>query len=104
MSGGCYGAMASRIHSTDPTRSDLAGVASGVDAMSRGEGKPAVTIIQAHDDSEEIIRASQLIAPIDGFPETAIASYSRVKFEHLLKTYPCELIATLNTACAPIHI
>ena len=64
-----------------------------------------MTIIEAHDaTSEEIIRASQMIQPVEGFPETVIVTYSRVKFAYLLETYPCEHIATLNTACAPIRI
>jgi nucleoside phosphorylase len=64
-----------------------------------------MTILHAFDDtSEEIIRASQLVDPIEGFPETVIATYSRVKFDHLLEQYPCDHIATLNTSCAPIRI
>lgn len=64
-----------------------------------------MTILDAYDDtSEEVIRASQMVSPIDGFPETVIATYSRVKFDYLLEHYPCDHIATINTACAPIRI
>lgn len=64
-----------------------------------------MSIIDAFDDaSDEVIRASQIVEAIEGFPETVIVTYSRVKFDALLERYPSELIATLNTACAPIHI
>ena len=64
-----------------------------------------MTILNAFDiTSEEVIRASQVVNLVDGFPETAIVTYSRVKFDYLLQRYPCEHIATLNTACAPIRI
>jgi uridine phosphorylase len=64
-----------------------------------------MTILNALDEtSEEVIRASQVVEPIDGFPETVIVTYSRVKFDHLLQHYPCDHIATINTACAPIRI
>jgi uridine phosphorylase len=64
-----------------------------------------MTILNAFDDtSEEVIRASQVVSPIDDFPETVIVTYSRVKFDYLLEHYPGEHIATLNTACAPIRI
>jgi nucleoside phosphorylase len=64
-----------------------------------------MTILDAFDDtSEEVIRASQVVSHIDGFPETVIATYSRVKFDYLLEHYPCDHIATINTACAPIRI
>ena len=64
-----------------------------------------MTIIDAFDaTSDEIIRANQMVDPVDGFPETVIVTYSRVKFDDLLQRYPGEHIATLNTACAPIRI
>lgn len=64
-----------------------------------------MTILNAFDDtSDEVIRASQVINPVDDFPETVIATYSRVKFDYLLQHYRCDHIATLNTACAPIRI
>ena len=64
-----------------------------------------MTIMEAHDEtSEEIVRASRIVAPIDGFPQTVIATYSRVKFESLLERYPGERITTLNTAYAPVDI
>ena len=64
-----------------------------------------MSILNAFDDtSEEVIRASQMVSPVDDFPETVIATYSWVKFDYLLQHYPCDQIATLNTACAPIHI
>ena len=64
-----------------------------------------MTILHAFDEtSEEIIRASQLVDSIEDFPETVIATYSRVKFDHLLEHYPCDHIATLNMSCAPIRI
>lgn len=64
-----------------------------------------MTILNAFDDmSEEVIRASQVIDPIGDFPETVIATYSRVKFDYILKHYPSDHIATLNWACAPIRI
>lgn len=64
-----------------------------------------MTILNAFDDtSEEVIRASQWLDPIDDFPETVVATYSRVKFDYLMQQYPGEHIATLNTACAPIPI
>ena len=64
-----------------------------------------MTIIHAFDDaSEEVFRASQVVAPIEDFPETVIVAYSRVKFEHLVKTYPTEQIASINTACAEVTI
>jgi purine-nucleoside phosphorylase len=64
-----------------------------------------MSIIDAFDDvSDEVIRASQVVAPIEGFPETVIVTYSRVKFDTLLERYPSEHIATLNTACAPVRI
>jgi nucleoside phosphorylase len=64
-----------------------------------------MTILNAFDDtSEEVIRASRVVNPIDDFPETVIATYSRVKFDYLLQHYPCDHIATLNAACAPIRI
>ncbi len=64
-----------------------------------------MTILNAFDDSsDEVIRASGWIDPIEGFPETVIATYSRVKFEYLMQRYPGEQIAVLNTACAPIPI
>ncbi len=64
-----------------------------------------MTILYAFDDtSEEVIRANQVVNPVDDFPETVIATYSRVKFDYLLQHYPCDHIATLNTACAPIRI
>jgi nucleoside phosphorylase len=64
-----------------------------------------MTILDAFDDtSEEVIRASQWLQPVDGFPETVIVTYSRIKFEYLLEHYPSDHIATLNTACAPIRI
>lgn len=65
----------------------------------------AVTILDAYDEaSEEVIRPDQLVRPVDGFPETVIVAYSWVKFEQLVERYPCEQIATVNTACAPIRI
>jgi len=65
----------------------------------------AMTILNAFDDSsEEVIRASHVVKPIDDFPETVIATYSRVKFAYLLQHYPCAHIATLNSACAAIPI
>lgn len=64
-----------------------------------------MTILNAFDDtSEEIIRASQWLDPVPDFPETVVVTYSRVKFEYLLQHYPHDLVATLNTACAPIPI
>lgn len=64
-----------------------------------------MTILNAFDDmSEEIIRATQVVNPIDDFPETVIATYSRVKFDYLLQHYPCDHIGTLYPACAPIQI
>jgi uridine phosphorylase len=64
-----------------------------------------MTIIQAFDDtSEEVLRASQLVAPVEGFPETVIVTYSRVKFQHMLESYPCEQITLINTACAEVRI
>ena len=64
-----------------------------------------MTILNAFDDtSEEIIRVSQVVRPIDDFPETVIVTYSRVKFDYLLQHYPCDHLATVNTACAPIPI
>ena len=64
-----------------------------------------MTILNAFDDtSEEVIRASQVVSPIDDFPKTVIATYSRVKFDYLLQHYPCDHIVTLNSACAPIRI
>lgn len=64
-----------------------------------------MTILEAFDDtSAEIIRADQWLEPIEGFPETVIVTYSRVKFEYLLQQYPHEYITALNTACAPIPI
>lgn len=64
-----------------------------------------MTILDAFDEgSDEVIRASQLVPPLAGFPETVIATYSWVKFEQLIQRYPCEQIAALNTACAPIRI
>jgi nucleoside phosphorylase len=64
-----------------------------------------MTILNAFDaTSEEVIRASQVVNPIDDFPETVIATYSRVKFDYLLKHYRCNHIVTLNAACAPIPV
>ena len=64
-----------------------------------------MTILDAFDDtSEEIIRASHVVKPIDDFPETVIVTYSRLKFDYLLRHYSCDRIATLNTACAPVPI
>ncbi len=64
-----------------------------------------MTILDAFDDSsEEVICASQVVNRINDFPETVIATYSRVKFDYLLQHYPGDHIATLNTACAPIRI
>jgi nucleoside phosphorylase len=64
-----------------------------------------MTILHAYDDtSEEIIRASQVVVPIDGFPDTVVVTYSWLKFEYLLRNYDCERITTLNAACAPIPI
>lgn len=64
-----------------------------------------MTILNAFDDtSDEIIRAIQVVTPIENFPETVIVTYSRVKFEYLLEQYRAEQIATINTACAPIRI
>ena len=64
-----------------------------------------MTILDAFDDtSEEVIRASQWLDPVPGFPETVVVTYSRVKFEYLLQQYPHDHIATLNTACAAIPI
>jgi len=64
-----------------------------------------MTILNAFDNtSEEVIRAHQVIDPLDGFPETVVVTYSKSKFDSLLQRYPCEHIATLNTACAPIRI
>lgn len=69
------------------------------------EGIAAMTILDAFDDgSDEVIRASQVVAPIDGFPETVIVTYSGLKFDYLLEHYPCDHIATLNPACGPIRI
>ncbi len=62
-----------------------------------------MTIVNAFDDaSEEVIQVRHVIEAIEGFPETVIVTYSRLKFEYLLQQYPCDLIATLNSACAPI--
>lgn len=64
-----------------------------------------MTILNDFDDtSEEVIRASQMISPLEGFPGTVIVTYSKSKFDSLLSRYPCDHIATLNTACAPIRI
>lgn len=64
-----------------------------------------MTILNAFDGtSEEVIRANQVVNSIDGFPETVIVTYSRVKLDYLLQHYPCDHIATLNTAFAPIRI
>lgn len=64
-----------------------------------------MTILDAFDGaSDEVIRANQWLEPIEGFPETVIVTYSRVKFEYLVQHYPGEHLATLNTACAPISI
>jgi uridine phosphorylase len=64
-----------------------------------------MTIMHAFDDaSEEVVRASQLVPRLDGFPETVIATYSRHKFDNLITRYPCTEMATLNTACAAIPI
>lgn len=64
-----------------------------------------MTILNAFDaTSEEVIRATQVVEPVDDFPKTVIATYSRVKFDYLLQHYPCDHIATLNWACAPIPI
>ncbi len=65
----------------------------------------AVTILDAFDNtSEEVIRASQVVKPIDDFPETVVATYSRLKFDYLLQHYHCDRITTLNSAYAPIPI
>ena len=64
-----------------------------------------MTILNAFDDSsEEIIRVSQVVKPIDDFPGTVVVTYSRLKFDHLLRHYPCDRIATLNPACASIPV
>lgn len=64
-----------------------------------------MTILNAFDDtSEEIIRVSHVIKPMGDFPETVVVTYSRLKFEYLLQRYPCDRVATLNAACAPIPI
>lgn len=64
-----------------------------------------MTIVDSFDDvSEEVIRVNHVIKPIDDFPETVVVTYSRLKFDYLLQQYPCERIATLNSACAPIPI
>jgi uridine phosphorylase len=64
-----------------------------------------MTILNAFDNtSEEVIRASQVVDPIDDFPETVITTYSREKFDYLLQHYKCDRIVTLNSACAPIRI
>ncbi len=64
-----------------------------------------MTILNAFDDSsEEIIRVSQVVKPIDDFPGTVVVTYSRLKFDHLLQHYPCDRIATLNPACASIPV
>jgi nucleoside phosphorylase len=64
-----------------------------------------MTIVHAFDEaSEEVIRASQVVRPVEDFPETVVVTYSRVKFDYLVQHYPCDHIATVNTACAPIPI
>jgi uridine phosphorylase len=64
-----------------------------------------MTIANAFDDtSDEVIRADQVVRPVEGFPETVIVTYSRIKFDYLLERYPCSQIATINTACAAIPI
>ncbi len=64
-----------------------------------------MTILNAFDDtSEAVIRVSQVVAPIEDFPGTVIATYSMLKFDYLLQHYPCTHIATLNAACGPIRI
>ncbi|MGI8484889.1 MAG: nucleoside phosphorylase [Thermomicrobiales bacterium] len=64
-----------------------------------------MTIVDTFDDmSEEVIRVSHVVKPIDDFPATVIVTYSRLKFEYLLQHYPCDRITTLNSACAPIPI
>jgi purine-nucleoside phosphorylase len=65
----------------------------------------AMTILNAFDDaSEEVIRVSHVVKPLDDFPETVIVTYSRLKFDYLLQHYSHDHIATVNTACAPIPI
>jgi uridine phosphorylase len=67
--------------------------------------EPVMTIANAFDDtSEEVIRANQVVRPVEGFPETVIVTYSRIKFDYLLEHYECTPIATINTACAAIPI
>jgi len=64
-----------------------------------------MTILDAFDDAtDEVIRASQVVQPVDGFPETVIATYSWVKFEQLLQGHPHEHIATMNASCGPVRI
>jgi len=64
-----------------------------------------MTIVNAFDDaSEEVIQVRHVIEPIEGFPETVIVTYSRLKFDYLLQHYPCDHIATLNSACASVQI
>lgn len=64
-----------------------------------------MSILDAFDDtSAEVIRASQVVDPINDFPKTVFATYSRVKFDYLLKHYPCDHIATLNASCGPVEI
>ncbi|MGC4190153.1 MAG: nucleoside phosphorylase [Thermomicrobiales bacterium] len=64
-----------------------------------------MTILNAFDDStDEVIRASQVVQPVEGFPETVIATYSWVKFEQLLLGHPHEHIATVNVSCGPVRI
>lgn len=64
-----------------------------------------MTILRAFDDtSDEIIRASQVVRQIDGFPQTVVATYSRIKFAALVRNHAAERIATVNMSNAEVEI
>lgn len=56
------------------------------------------------DTSPEVLRADQLIAPIPGFPEVVIATYSRMKLESILAHHPHEQLGMINTSALSIPV
>lgn len=64
-----------------------------------------MTIEQSFDDSSpEVFRAEQLIAPIPGFPETVIATYSRKVFAELLAGRHATELGLINTSAVSIPV
>lgn len=60
-----------------------------------------MTIVESFDpDSEEMIRASDLIDPVEDFPETVVVTYSRRILEVFLREHPHIEIATIYTAAS----